>query len=155
MKKDKQKALEKAGWKVGDAYEFLEASEEEKALIEMKHRLMMLVRSVREKRSITQNALAKLLNSSQSRVAKLEGGASDVSLDLIMKALFKMGVSNKEVGKAISTEVKVSGRRGPSKKASPKARSKRRAVTWNSSKMDQSKLKSKGGSSDEGLGKGE
>ena len=102
MRKSKQKKLEKAGWKVGHTQEFLGLSDEENALIEIKQKLMQLVRETRGDQSITQIGLAELLNSSQSRVAKLENGSSDVSLDLIVRALFAMGVSNKELGKAIT-----------------------------------------------------
>ena len=103
MKKSKQKNLNKAGWRVGDVQEFLGLSDEENALIQMKQKLMQLVRDTRGDRNITQVALAELLNSSQSRVAKLENGSSDVSLDLIVRALFAMGVSNKELGNAITS----------------------------------------------------
>ena len=103
MKKSKQKKLEKAGWKVGGSQEFLGLSDEEAALIAMKQKLMQLVRETRGDQSITQIALAELLNSSQSRVAKLENGSSDISLDLIVRALFAMGVSNKQLGKAITS----------------------------------------------------
>ncbi len=50
---------------------------------------------------MTQHALAKILHSSQSRIAKIENSSPDVSIDLIMRALFAMGVTNKELGKAI------------------------------------------------------
>ena len=41
---------------------------------------------------MSQQALARMIASSQSRIAKLESGGSDVSLDLICRALFAMGV---------------------------------------------------------------
>lgn len=102
MKKSKQIKLKKAGWRVGDAKEFLGLSDEEIALIEVKRALIQLVRETREDESMTQDALAKLLNSSQSRMAKLENGSFDVSLDLIVRALFAMGVTSKELGRTIS-----------------------------------------------------
>jgi hypothetical protein len=42
------------------------------------------------------------MKSSQSRVAMLESGSSDASLELICKALFVLGISSKELGKTIS-----------------------------------------------------
>lgn len=103
MKKRKQKSLEKAGWRVGDAQGFLKLSDGEAALVALKQRLVQLVREKRGLQEITQASLAELLGSSQSRVAKLENGSSDISLDLIMRALLAMGVSNKEIGKAITS----------------------------------------------------
>ena len=102
MKASKKRALEKAGYIIGDAFQFLEVSDEERALIEVKHRLMILVRTTRKRNQLTQVALAKRIMSSQSRIAKLERGSSDVSLDLVMRALFSMGVSVKEVARVIA-----------------------------------------------------
>jgi transcriptional regulator with XRE-family HTH domain len=49
------------------------------------------VRRCRAAQGITQKQLAARLKSSQSRVAKIEAGAADVSLDLLFKALFATG----------------------------------------------------------------
>lgn len=102
MKNSKKNKLIKSGWQVGDVKAFLNLSDEDVALIEIKHRLAKLVREKRGDKKITQVALAELLSSSQSRVAKLEKGSLDVSLDLIVRALFSMGISNKELGKIIA-----------------------------------------------------
>ena len=93
--------LEKAGFKVGTVQEFLGLSDEEAALIELKIRLIGMLRTVRLSRNVTQHALARLIGSSQSRVAKMEAGAADVSLDLICTALFALGVSRQEIGRII------------------------------------------------------
>ncbi|MEZ4754496.1 MAG: XRE family transcriptional regulator [Bdellovibrionota bacterium] len=103
MKKSKKKILEKKGWKVGDTKDFLNLSDQEATLIEVKHALMQLVRKVRQDQDITQQALAEILESSQSRIAKLENASDDVSLDLIFRCLYTLGVSNKLVAKAISS----------------------------------------------------
>ena len=49
------------------------------------------IRELREQAGVTQQRLATLLNSSQSRVAKIEAAANDVSLDLAFRALFAIG----------------------------------------------------------------
>jgi predicted transcriptional regulator len=103
MKKSKKDKLQKAGWKIGDTREFLKLSDEEIALINIKQKLMQLVRKTREDQKLTQLALAKLLESSQSRIAKLESCSANVSLDLIVRALLVMGVSNRKVGKVIGS----------------------------------------------------
>jgi len=102
MKRSKRNRLEKSGWKVGTTQEFLDLSDQEMALIDMKQRLMQMVRDRRGKLKMTQEALAEQLQSSQSRVAKLEGRSPDVSLDLIVRALFAMGVSQRDLAKEIS-----------------------------------------------------
>jgi DNA-binding XRE family transcriptional regulator len=101
MKKTKRKALEKAGWQVGTVDEFLGLSKAEAALVELRLTLSKKLRTKRTKRKLTQGQLAKLLGSSQSRVAKMESGDPSVSLDLLIRSLLAMGASQKEVIKAI------------------------------------------------------
>ena len=103
MKKSKKRTLKGKGWKVGDTRDFLNLSEDESTLIEVKHALMQLVRKVRKDSNLTQQALADILESSQSRIAKLENASEDVSLDLIFRCLYTLGVSNKLVAKTISS----------------------------------------------------
>ncbi len=78
MRKTKKERLEKKGWKVGTAEEFLDLSPEESAHIEMKLRLSENLRRRRRRRRLSQVQLAKLIKSSQSRVAKMEGGTPRV-----------------------------------------------------------------------------
>lgn len=101
MKTSKRKRLEKAGWSLGSAQDCLNLSDEEMALIEMKRALIQKIKEIRKTNKISQQSLAKLLESSQSRVAKLEAGESGVSLDLICRALLVLGINQKEIGKVI------------------------------------------------------
>ena len=55
------------------------------------------VRARREQQHLTQEQVARKLKSSQSRVAKLEAGAADVSLDLMFRGLFALGGSLKDL----------------------------------------------------------
>ena len=103
MDKVKQKNLETKGWKIGSAKEFLNLSDEESAYIELKIKLSSNLRKLRAKQNITQIELAKILNSSQSRVAKIEKGDPSVSLDLIIRSLLALGSSQKEIARAISS----------------------------------------------------
>jgi DNA-binding XRE family transcriptional regulator len=104
MKQSKRNKLERAGFKVGSVQDFLGLSDEEMALIELKVRLVGMLKTVRTQAGITQHALAKLIGSSQSRMAKMEAGGSDVSLDLICKALFALRVSRRAIGKIIASK---------------------------------------------------
>jgi len=102
VKASKRTKLEKTGWKVGSAEEFLGLSEQESAYIEMKLALSEALKRKRVAKRLSQTALAELLASSQSRVAKMEAGDPSVSIDLLVKSLLTMGVSRKEVGRAIT-----------------------------------------------------
>ena len=102
MKAAKRKKLEAAGWKVGSAADFLELSDEEVAYIELKLKLASRLKIARTRRRLTQKEFAKQIDSSQSRVAKMETGDSSVSLDLLIKALLALGVTNEDIGRAIA-----------------------------------------------------
>ncbi len=103
MQANKRAKLEASGWKIGTTADFLNLTSDESAYIEMK---LALSRSLRERRlskKFSQIELAKMIHSSQSRVAKMEAGDPSVSMDLIMKSLLALGASPKDVGKAISS----------------------------------------------------
>ena len=102
MQANKRKRVEAKGWKVGSAADFLGLSEEEAAYIELKLKLGNCLKTTRLKRHLSQEALAKRLKSSQSRVAKMESGDRSVSIDLLVKSLLELGISSKEIGKTIS-----------------------------------------------------
>ena len=103
MRKTKKERLEKKGWKVGSVDEFLDLTSEELAYIEMKLRLSENLRKRRRRRNLSQVELAKLIKSSQSRVAKMEGGDPSVSLDLLIRSLLALGASNRELARVISS----------------------------------------------------
>jgi len=102
MKASKKAKLESKGWTVGSAEEFLDLSSEEVAYIEMKLALSEKLKERRQRKRMTQAQLAKLMRSSQSRIAKMEAGDPSVSIDLLMKSLLALGVSKKELGRSIS-----------------------------------------------------
>jgi DNA-binding XRE family transcriptional regulator len=102
MKARKRKRLEAAGWRVGSAAEFLRLKPEEAALVEMKLNLARRLRDVRTSRGLSQEAMAKLLGSSQSRVAKMEAGDRSVSVDLLVRSLLLVGASRAEIAREIS-----------------------------------------------------
>jgi len=101
MNKTKKERLKKAGWTVGTTKEFLGLSDEEVALIEMK---LVLARSLKQRRlaqRLTQGDLARQLESSQSRVAKMEAADPTVSIDLLVRSLLVLGATRQEVGRII------------------------------------------------------
>lgn len=97
MNSNRKRRLERAGWAVGDAAHFLRLSKEEARFIELKLALAAGVRELRERRGLTQTALADRLGSSQSRVAKMEAGDRSVSLDLLVRSMLSIGASTAEI----------------------------------------------------------
>ena len=72
MNPEKQTRLETAGWAVGNASDFLGLNPAEAELVELKVQLALLMKEQRKIHNLSQNALAKKMGSSQSRVAKIE-----------------------------------------------------------------------------------
>ena len=93
MDSEKVKRLERAGFKVGTAAEFLGMTTEEQAVVEFKLGLSALLRHRRETQHLSQAVLAKKIGSSQSRVAKMEAGDPSVSIDLRIDAIFATGAT--------------------------------------------------------------
>ncbi len=91
MDATKRKALEAAGWKVGDAAEFLGMSAEERELLDARVEVAMAIRRRRKALHLSQKDLGARLRTTQPRVAKIERAASDVSLDQLVRALAAVG----------------------------------------------------------------
>ena len=102
MDKRKKKVLKSKGYKVGTVEEFLGLSSEESEYIELKLALSDALTKRRKKSNLTQAQLAKMLKSSQSRVAKMEKGDPSVSVDLLVKSLLAMGAKKESIAKAIA-----------------------------------------------------
>ena len=100
--KDKRDKLAARGWNVGDATEFLNLTPEEEALVELRLKLAEGLKDRRIRKRLTQVELAKAVNSSQSRVAKMEAGDPTVSLDLLVRSLIALGASNRDLAKIIA-----------------------------------------------------
>lgn len=105
MDKEKKARLEAHGWKVGSAEEFLGLTPEEAAYVELRLKLSDAVREYRKKKHLTQVQLAELLQSSQSRVAKIEAADETVSLDLLIRSLLVLGATLQDLAKVISGRV--------------------------------------------------
>ncbi|QDT60160.1 helix-turn-helix protein [Stieleria bergensis] len=115
MKPSKRKKLEAAGWKVGSASDFLELSDAEEMLVNIKLSLASKVKELRIKRKITQQQFAKLLGSSQSRIAKLEQADRSVSVELLLRSLVTLGASRSQIGKIVGTRSAARRQRKPAR----------------------------------------
>jgi hypothetical protein len=101
METRKRRKLEAHGWRVGSADEFLGLSETESALVEMKECLSHELRARRKARKLSQVELAKRLNSSQSRVAKMEAVDESVSIELLLRGLMLLGATRHDIAKTL------------------------------------------------------
>jgi DNA-binding XRE family transcriptional regulator len=97
----RKKRLESRGWKVGTVEELFGLTAEDVRYIELRRALSENVREQRKKKRLTQSRLAKMLESSQSRVAKMEAGDPSVSLDLMIRSLLAMGSTRKDLARII------------------------------------------------------
>jgi hypothetical protein len=102
MRETKRRRLEAKGWKIGTTKEFLGLSDDEAAFIELKLKLAEGLRERRRRRRLAQVDLARLVKSSQSRVAKMEAGDPSVSIDLLVRSLLALGASNPELARIIA-----------------------------------------------------
>jgi len=82
MNTRKKARLQRHGWAVGNAAEFLNLNAREAQFVELKLALAAGLRELREESGITQAALAEQLGSSQSRVAKMEAADRSVTVSL-------------------------------------------------------------------------
>jgi predicted XRE-type DNA-binding protein len=93
--------LESAGWKTVTVQDFLGLSDDDMAIIEVKVALAKRLRAQRTRAGLSQVEVAKIVRSSQPRVAKMEAADKTVSIDLLVKALVKTGVSVQEIGRSL------------------------------------------------------
>ena len=106
MDASKRRALKAAGWKIGDAADFLEMSAEERQLLDARVEVALAIRRQREARNLSQKELGSRLKTSQPRIAKIERAASDVSLDQLVRAFTAAG------GKMVVKSVTSNSRKG-------------------------------------------
>ena len=105
MRSDKKKRLEQAGWKVGSTQDFLGLTDTEAALVDMRVSLARELKRQRRAHGVTQVTLARLVGSSQARVAKMEAGDPSVSLDLLVRTLLSSGSTAPAIGRVIARAV--------------------------------------------------
>jgi transcriptional regulator with XRE-family HTH domain len=80
--------------------QLLGLSREEAAIVEIRLRLAEEVRERRLTKGLTQLDLARRIESTQPRVARLEQG--DASLEMLIRALFALGAGRREIGRLLA-----------------------------------------------------
>lgn len=79
-----------------------ELSPEENAFIELKLALSRQLKELRKAQNFSQETVAKKIQSSQSRVAKMEACDDTVSIDLMIKTMLSLGGTNQDIAQAIA-----------------------------------------------------
>jgi predicted XRE-type DNA-binding protein len=102
-RKTRKQRLKEAGFETTSVQDFLDLSDEEITYIEMKLGLARALKLHRTaKLKMSQHALAELIGSSQSRVAKMEAGDPSVTLDLLVRSMLSTGLKQAEIARALS-----------------------------------------------------
>jgi hypothetical protein len=129
MNARKQKQLEEQGWAETDVQELFGLTAAEAKYVELMIALSNAVRARRLAAGLTQQRLAELLESSQSRVAKMEAADPSVSLDLLIRALLAMGATPRELGAVLAAEAPApAAPRTVRARVAPRGRTGRRAA---------------------------
>lgn len=89
--------LEKKSWQFGSTQDFLGLTDTEMQFIELKIALGKMLQEKRTETGYTQSKLAKIIGSSQPRVACMEAGDSSVTIDRIVRSLLDIGVSTIDI----------------------------------------------------------
>jgi len=87
--------------------DLLQLSDDDAMLVEHKLMLTDAIKTSRQKRGLSQIDLARKIDSSQSRVAKIETGDPSASRELIMRAFFATGATRRELQRALGAAGKL------------------------------------------------
>lgn len=104
MDRAERKRLEDAGFQVGSVADFLGLTREESIYIELRVLLADALKARRQAAKLSQKAFAKVMKSSQSRIAKAEANDPKVSIDLLVRSLIALGVSLTEIGRILELQ---------------------------------------------------
>lgn len=102
MDATKRKRLEAKGWKQVTVKEFLNLTDADEEFIEVKVRVALAFAKRRADKRLTQHDVAKLVGSSQSRVARMEKADPSVSLDLLVHSFLAMGGTRVDLAKLLA-----------------------------------------------------
>ena len=105
MDKNSQTKLQAGGWRLGDAQDFLQLTEQELMLLQIKESLSQAVRTMRMRQKLTQTELAKRMHSSQARVARSEGADELLTADLMLQPSIATGPIGKKLIRRCSYKV--------------------------------------------------
>jgi len=109
MTAETEERLRAGGWQITNVTEFLGLTPEEAAIIEIKLVLTEELKVRRKAARMTQTALAERIGSSQPRVAAIESGRSAPTIDMLLQAVFAVGMPPAAVAAVIERESEKAG----------------------------------------------
>lgn len=101
-KERRRKELEERGFLQATVGDWLDLTPEQVEMIEMRVALATMLRRLREREGMTQTDVARLLETSQPRVSKMESGDPSVTIDLLIRALLVLGVPRSKIARALA-----------------------------------------------------
>lgn len=101
MDQKKKERLEADGWTVGSVEDFLGLTSLQAAYADLTIYLAEEIKIIRKAKGLTQTALANMMGSSQSRIAKLERADPSVSFDLLLRAFINLEIPPQNLGAMI------------------------------------------------------
>ena len=101
MDSETKARLEAAGFEFTTVREFLGLTPEENELVETRVALAKLLHQLRVASAMTQSEVAKTARSSQSRIARAEANDPNVSVELLLRAVFALGGTRRDIAQAL------------------------------------------------------
>lgn len=98
----RREELEKRSFRQTTIGDWLDLTPEQVEMIEMRVGLATMLRRLREREGMTQTDVARVLETSQPRVSKMESGDPTVTIDLLIRALLVLGVSRSKIARALA-----------------------------------------------------
>jgi len=90
------------GRKAGETVDPFDLPAKELTYLELKLAFGRSLRESRRQRKLTQVEFARMVSTSQSRVAKMEAGDPSVSLDLLIRCLLALGATTRDLARMVS-----------------------------------------------------
>jgi len=90
-------------WVDTDVAELCDLSEQDLVIVEFRAALALALQQARKRKRLTQAAAAKVIGTSQARVARMEAGLSTITIDRLIDALTALGVSRRTILAALNS----------------------------------------------------
>ena len=97
MSKTRKEELAEAGFEETTIQKFLDLSDIDMKLIDLKIELGKLLKKQRKVKKLTQSQLADIVKTNQARIARIENADNSVSIDSILISLYSVGTKEKDI----------------------------------------------------------
>ncbi|HET9440847.1 MAG TPA: helix-turn-helix transcriptional regulator [Longimicrobiales bacterium] len=88
------------------SYAYRKADKLGRRLIEIRFAVALVLRRERRRRGISQRQLARMLNSAQSTISRVERASPRVSLDLAIRAFLVLGLDDAAISAAFNPDLR-------------------------------------------------